>query len=332
MSRFKSLKEVSLKKKIFVCLIILAIVVGVVFLVIRFGFPDADVTRPHALAYEVGADSSSKSQFDSALDFFENNCEESQKQDARALRDLNSFYMARLSVNKTTNHNIDRLLFSLSEVQDMNKLNKKIKKLEDLKKDVDSSKSEVFTYCENQVMPYRDGTNDYSRISDYFSNFAKKFTNYLKSMREFENYLSEIIQTSTTESSHSNYLTKFTTTLNNRRLSYCVDRCQKKFVDGEDVSIGAPLFDLSKDAKTTIFEQKENAIETFVSNKNLIIQNIDTINSMDWFDGWLEVFGTDKEKEFLKSIDSDKYNEFKNFMTSLYTTTFTEFEASEVKA
>ena len=52
MSRFKSLKEVSLKKKIFVCLIILAIVVAVVFLVIRFGFPDADVTKPHALAYE----------------------------------------------------------------------------------------------------------------------------------------------------------------------------------------------------------------------------------------------------------------------------------------
>ena len=45
MSRFKSLKEVSLKKKIFVCLIILAIVVAVVFLVIRFGFPDADVTK-----------------------------------------------------------------------------------------------------------------------------------------------------------------------------------------------------------------------------------------------------------------------------------------------
>lgn len=332
MSRFKSLKEVSLKKKIFVCLIILSIIVAVVFLVIRFGFPDADVTKPHALAYEVGADSTSEGQFKSAFDFFDANCEHSQKNDSRALRDLNSFYLARLSVNKTTNHNVDRLLLSLSEVKDLNKLNKKIKKLESLKKDVDSSKSEVVAYCENQVMPYKEGTTDYSRISDYFSNFAKKFTNYLKSMREFENYLAEIIQTSTEESSYSNYLTKFTTSLNNKRLSACVDRCQKKFVDGEDVSIGAPLFDLSKDAKTTIFEQKENAIETFVSNRNLTIQNIDTINSMDWFDGWLEVFGTDKEIEFLKSIDSNKYNQFKSFMTSLYTTTFTELEASEVKA
>lgn len=332
MSRFKSLKEVSLKKKIFVCLIILAIVVAVVFLVIRFGFPDADVTRPHALAYEVGADSTSKNQFESALDFFDANCGQSQKDDSRALRDLNSFYMARLSVNKTTNHNVDRLLLSLSEVKDLNKLNKKIKKLENLKKDVDSSKSEVIAYCENQVMPYKEGTTDYSRISDYFSNFAKKFTNYLKSMREFENYLAEIIQTSTEESSYSNYLTKFTTSLNNKRLSACVDKCEKKFINGENISIDAPTFDLSKSAKTTMFEQKDNAIEVFVANRNLTIQNIDTINSMTWFGGWIEVLGTSMEKDYLKTIDQTTYNEFKNFMQSLYTTTFIDYPAEEVKA
>lgn len=332
MSRFKSLKEVSLKKKIFVCLIILAIVVAVVFLVIRFGFPDADVTKPHALAYEVGADSTSKNQFEAAFDFFDANCEHSQKNDSRALRDLNSFYMARLSVNKTTNHNVDRLLLSLSEVKDLNKLNKKIKKLESLKKDVDSSKGEVIAYCENQVMPYKERTTDYSRISDYFSNFAKKFTNYLKSMREFENYLAEIIQTSTEESSYSNYLTKFTTSLNNKRLSACVDRCQKKFIDGENVLIDAPSFDLSKSAATTMFEQKDNAIEFFVANRNLTIQNIDTINSMSWLDGWIKAFGTAGETEFLKTINQTTYNEFKNFMQSLYTTKFAEYPASEVKA
>lgn len=332
MSRFKSLKEVSLKKKIFVCLIILAIIVAVVFLVIRFGFPDADVTRPHALAYEVGADSTSKNQFESAFDFFDANCGQSQKDDSRALRDLNSFYMARLSVNKTTNHNVDRLLLSLSEVKDLNKLNKKIKKLEDLKKNVDSSKSEVIAYCENQVMPYKEGTTDYSRISDYFSNFAKKFTNYLKSMREFENYLAEIIQTSTEESSYSNYLTKFTTSLNNKRLSACVDKCEKKFINGENISIDAPIFDLSKNAATTMFEQKDNAIEVFVTNRNLTIQNIDTINSMTWFGGWIEVLGTSMEKDYLKTIDQTTYNEFKNFMQSLYTTTFIDYPAEEVKA
>ena len=332
MSRFKSLKEVSLKKKIFVCLIILAIIVAVVFLVIRFGFPDADVTRPHALAYEVGADSTSKNQFETAFDFFDANCEQSQKTDSRALRDLNSFYMARLSVNKTTNHNIDRLLLSLSEVKDLNKLNKKIKKLESLKNDVDSSKSDAIAYCENQVMPYKEGTTDYSRISDYFSNFAKKFTNYLKSMREFENYLAEIIQTSTEESSYSNYLTKFTTSLNNKRLSVCVDRCQKKFIDGENILIDAPVFDLSKSATTTMFEQKDNAIEVFVANRNLTIQNIDTINSMTWLDGWLDSFGTDREKDYLKTVDQTTYNEFKTFMQSLYTTAFIDYPAAEVKA
>ena len=332
MSRFKSLKEVSLKKKIFICLIILALIVAVVFLVIRFGFPDADVTKPHSLAYEVGADSTAKGQFDAAFDFFDNNCEESQKQDARALRDLNSYYLARLSVNKTTNHNVDRLLLSLSEVKDMNKLNKKIKNLENLKKDVDSSKGEAISYCENQIMPYKEGTTDYSRISDYFSNFAKKFTNYLKSMREFENCLSEIIQTSTEESSFSNYLTKFTTSLNNRRLSACVDRCEKKFVGGENILIEAPAFDLSKSAATTMFEQKDNAIELFVANRNLTIQNIDTINSMKWLSGWLEVFGTKNESEFLKTVDQTVYNEFKTFMQSLYSTKFINYPTAEVKA
>lgn len=333
MSRFKSLKEVSLKKKIFICLLIIAIIVAVVFLVIHFGFPDADVTRPHSLTYEVGADSTSKNQFETAFDFFDANCDASQKEDSLSLRNLNSYYMARISVNKTTNHNVDRLLLSLSDVQDMNKLNKKIKNLEKVKSNVDAAKKDVIAYCENQIMPYKEGTSDYSQISNYFSNFAKKFTNYLKNMRDFENCLTEIIQTSTTESSYSNYLTKFTTSLNNRRLSYCVDRCQKKFVDGENsVSIGAPSFDLSKSATTTMFEQKENAIETFVANKNLIIQNIDTINSMEWFSGWLEVFGTSKEEEFLRTVDQNDYNEFKTFMQTLYSTKFADYPViSEVK-
>ena len=330
MSRFKSLKEVSLKKKIIISLIIIAIIVAVVFLVIRFGFPDADVTRPHNLAYEVGADSTSKSQFEKVFDFFEENCGQSQKDDSRVLRDLNSFYMARLSVNRAANHDVDRLLLSLSEVEDMNKLNKKIKKLENLKKDVDSSKSDALSYCENQILPYKTGTTDYSRISDYFSNFAKKFTNYLKSMREFENYLSEIIKTSTSEGPNTNYLTKFTTTLNNKRLSYCVDRCQKKFIDGEGISIGAPSY--LSDTNITMFEQRENAIQIFVANKNMTIQDIDNINSMNWFEGWLEVFGTNKENDYLKTVDQATYDKFKTFMQSLYTTKFIDYPAAEVKA
>ena len=96
--------------------------------------------------------------------------------------------------------------------------------------------------------------------------------------------------------------------------------------------IDAPAFDLSKSAATTMFEQKDNAIEFFVANRNLTIQNIDTINSMSWLDGWIKAFGTAGETEFLKTINQTTYNEFKNFMQSLYTTKFAEYPALEVKA
>ena len=53
---------------------------------------------------------------------------------------------------------------------------------------------------------------------------------------------------------------------------------------------------------------------------------------MSWLDGWIKAFGTDGETKFLKTIDQTTYNEFKNFMQSLYTTKFADYPASEVKA
>lgn len=319
MSRFKSLKEISLKKKIFICLLVIAIVVAIVFLVIKFGFPDADTTKPYTLAYEVGADSMSKSQIDSAFDFFDEKCADEQKADSIALRNINSFYMARLSINKTTNHNVDRLLFALGEVQDMNKLNKKIKTLEKLKENVDEAQSDVVAYCVNQVMPYKASTTEYSRISDYFSNFAKKYTNYLKSVRDFVDQLSLITTSSTTESIYSNQLTHFNTSLNNKRLSLCVDACEKKLINGEEAVINAPSFDLTVGAKTTMFELKNSAIKSFVESKNEAIQNIDVVNDFSWLDGWIQALGTDAEKTIYSELEEATYSSFKTFMQTYFT-------------
>lgn len=331
MSRFKSLKEISLKKKIFICLIVLVLIVAIVFLVIRFGFPDADVTKPHSLAYEVGADSEAKNQFEEAFGFFASNCSDEQKEDSSSLRNLYYQYIQRLYVTNTASS--DRFLLPLREVKDVNKLNKKIKKLDGLKKNVDSSKNDAISFCKNQVMPYKEGTSDYSRISDYFSSFAKKLTNYLKDMREFQNCLTEIVQTSTDESVYSNYLTKFSMSLNNKRLSVCVDRCQKKFIEGENILIDAPKLQSSSiENKTTMFKLKDDAIETFVADKNLIVENIDAVNSMSWLSGWLEVFATERESEFLKKIDKASYNQFKTFMESLFMIQLEKYPSAEVKA
>lgn len=325
MSRFKSLKEVSLKKKLFISFIIIAIVVAIVFVVIKFGFPDPDLDRPYELAYEVGADSMTKSRFDSAFDFFDTSCDDEGKKDSAALRNLNSFYLARLSVNKTTNRNVDRLLFALSEVQDMNKVDKKIKHLEELKDNVDSAKNDVLAYCENQVMPYKESTTEYSRISDYFSNFAKKFTIYLKSMRDFENYLEEIIETSTHEGVSSNHLTHVASNLNNKRLSLCVDACEKKFVKGESATINAPILNIALNSTTTMFELKESALKSFVSNKNEITQKLDNVTKVSWLDDWLKVLGTIAEKNFVNTLDKAEYNNFKRFISLLFSISMVDY-------
>lgn len=333
MSRFKSLKEVSLKKKLFIAFIIIALAVAIVFVVIKFGFPDPDLRRPYELAYEVGADSTTKSRFESAFEFFAEECSDlNEKLDNATLLNLNSFYMARLSVNKTTNRNVDRLLFALSEVQNMNRVDKKIKHLEELKKNVDSTKNEVLAYCENQVMPYQDNepTKEYPRISDYFSNFAKIFTNYLKSMRDFENYLEEIIKTSTLESVHSNRLTQFSISLNNKRLSQCVDACEKKFINGVECSINSPMFTTQVHRPGTMFELLGSAMNTFAQNKDETIQQIDVVSGYDWLDGWLDVLGTTEEQNYLKEkMDKKTFDDFKKFIQTFFSTRMTFYPVTE---
>lgn len=320
MSRFKSLKEISLKKKIFIFIIVIAIIGVAVFAVVRFGFPDADITKPHNLAYEVGADSVSQSKFENAFDFFDDYCSSEQRADNMTLRNLNSFYFARLSVEEDSNNRIDRLLLALGEVRGMNKLNKKNDRLESLKKNVDAAKSDVLAYCENQIELYKNSTTDYVRISDYFKNFAKKITNYLRTMRDFENYLEEIIKTSTSESAYSNALTQFETMLNNKRLSLCVDACEKKFVEGESATINAPEFYplVSATAKKTMFEQKSDAIKTFVKNKTQTIENIETVTKFEWLSDWLNVLGTDGEEDFVRTIDKATYDSFKQFIQTFF--------------
>lgn len=334
MSRFKSLKEISLKKKIFICFLVVAIVVAVVFVVIKFGFPDADTTRPYAIAYEVGSDSTSKNQIDLAFDFFDENCAGEQKTDSIALRNINSFYMARLGVDEVDGHSVDRLLLALSEVQDKNKLNKKIKKLESLKNDVEENKSDVVSYCKDQITTYKNSTSNYERISDYFSNFAKKYTIYLKNMRDFVDCLSEIVETSTTESVYSNAYTQFTTVLNNKRLSLCVDACEDKFVDGEsEVVINAPSFVAVAGGNVTMFEQKNDALQLFVENKSAYSNKFDTILEYGWLDAYFKVLGTDEELTFVTTrFEKANYDEFKNFMQSLFWVKMVEYPDPVVDA
>lgn len=319
MSRFKSLKEMSKKKKIFICLLLIAIAAAIVFVVIKFGFPDADVTKPHALAFEVGADESSQDKFEEAFAFFYANCDDEQSKDSVALRDINLFYLARLSPKGDTLQ-CDSLLYALGEVQDMNKLNKKIKNLESLKTNLDEAKNDVVDYIDNNVKTYKNSTTNYERISGYFSNFAKKFTNYLKNMKDFTNYLEEIIKTSTNESVYSNQLTQFAAMLNGKKLSLCVDACDKKFIDGESVVINAPHYlpISSSIYSSSMFVQKNDAIKLFVENRNETIENIEDATKYSWLNDWLRVLGSDEEEDFLKTIDESTYSNFKTFVQTYF--------------
>lgn len=299
-------KEMSGKKKFFICAIILVLIVVAVFLIVKFAFPEVDVNEPYTLAREVSSSSEEDIEIKSALNFFSNGEKCNQHVEAGVIAHFGELVEQRVGQSGD-------LLNATIDVEDVNKLKKKIKVLKQQKDNVQDKKDLLVEYYDNHLNGYDGG--DKTLVDQYYYTFMTKYVDYLGELIDFEKKLTDVINNCSVVNSYSNDLTKFMINLNNLYIENCHETLSKK-IQGEAVSIDVL-------PKGTLFSLKENALEIYLNDVSVCENQLGNIRNASWLAEWAKVYRTGEEDNFSNGLDEIgklQYSEFIAILNQYFNT------------
>ncbi len=312
-------REGSIKKRILIAVLVLAFIAVAAFLLIKFVFVDPDLSQPYKLTYSISQEKYEESDIETASVFlYTNSLDNIDK--IYLLNSVHRAYLDRIASVGDSWHNADKMLYATNNLVDQNKVEKKIKNLEKIKENVDLTKNSLLDYCKEQVLAYKNSTTEYSRAADYIQTFGKRYVDYIKSLRDYENALTQIIETSAVESSYVNELTIFTIQLNNKVLENQVEILSKVFNTDEEITITNSAFYMfdTKIVPRLMFELKSDAIEVFVNNKAQTLEQIQQIKNYSFLNEWIKVFNTNQEQAFVNTLDQQEFKNVSVFIHKFY--------------